>query len=369
MSMHVLINREALLAPLQAIAGMVERKQTMPVLSNVLMVAGETGLRITGTNMEVELVCEIAQVEIRQPGRITVPARKLADICRSLQDQATLDLRVENERFHLRCGKSHFTLMTLPAEQFPNIEDAPDDQSIVIRQGDFKKLLDASAFAMAQQDVRYYLNGMLLEIGDSHLRAVATDGHRLAMSTLAIDNKSPGNRQVIVPRKGILELSRLLVDAEQDVQICLNDSHIRSKIGAYTFTSKLIEGKFPDYNRVVPRGGDKVVIASRKELKAIFSRAAILSHENIRGVRLQISDNLLQVSANNTEHEQVEDSLTVTYYGESLQIGFNIGYLIDVLNIITSDEVKMTFSNANASALVESTESHDALYVVMPMRI
>ncbi|MCP5169468.1 MAG: DNA polymerase III subunit beta [Hahellaceae bacterium] len=367
--MHILINREALLAPLQAIAGMVERKQTMPVLSNVLMVASENGLTITGTNMEVELVCDINQVEILQTGSITVPARKLSDICRSLPDQTMLDVSIESDRFHLRSGKSHFTLATLPAEQFPNIEESSQDQSITVLQGDFKKLLDASSFAMAQQDVRYYLNGMLIEIGDNFIRSVATDGHRLAMSTLATNSAGQEKRQVIVPRKGVLELSRLLADPEQEIQIALSESHIRSKIGCYTFTSKLIEGKFPDYNRVIPRGGDKVVIANRKELKAVFARAAILSHENIRGVRLQISDNLLQVFANNTEQEQAEDSVGVTYYGESLQIGFNVGYLIDVLNNISSDEVKMTLSNANASALVESTESHDALYVVMPMRI
>ncbi len=368
--MKLIISREALLAPLQSIAGVVEKKQTMPVLSNILMVADQGELRLTGTNMEVELVCRIEQVDLQVPGQITVPARKLSDICRSLSDQAVLELSVEGDRLHVRSGKSHFTLSTLPAEHFPNIEESPQGVSLTLPQADFKKMLEATSFAMAQQDVRYYLNGMLLEMNATSIRSVATDGHRLAMSSIDVEGATfDGSRQVIVPRKGILELTRLLTDADGTIQISFSDSHVRSEVGSYTFTSKLIEGKFPDYNRVIPRGGDKIVIADRVELKNMFMRAGILSHENIRGVRLQLSDSQLQVFANNPEHEQAEDSLSVAYHGESLQIGFNVGYLIDVMGVISSEQVKITLSNPNASALIESTEESNSLYVVMPMRL
>jgi len=368
--MKLIISREALLAPLQSISGVVEKKQTMPVLSNILLVAEQGELTLTGTNMEVELVCRIDQVDIQVPGQITVPARKLSDICRSLSDSAMLDLSIEGDRLHVRAGKSHFTLSTLPADHFPNIEDSPQDINMTLPQVDFKKMLDATSFAMAQQDVRYYLNGMLLEMGATSIRAVATDGHRLAMSSIDIVGTTFENvRQVIVPRKGILELSRLLTDVDGTIQISFSDSHVRSEIGAYTFTSKLIEGKFPDYNRVIPRGGDKIIIADRLELRSMFMRAGILSHENIRGVRLQLSDNQLQVFANNPEHEQAEDSLSVAYHGESLEVGFNVGYLIDVMGVISSEQVKLTLSNPNASALIESTEESNSLYVVMPMRL
>lgn len=365
--MKLTINRETLLTPLQLISGVVERKQTMPVLANVLLAAESGLLQITGTNMEVELVCDIDQLDVASPGRITVPARKLSDICRSLPDQATIELSLEGDKLFLRSGKSQFTLSTLPADHFPNIEHQAQDLEVNIAQGDFKRMIDSTAFAMAQQDVRYYLNGMLLDIADGHVRAVSTDGHRLAMSSVGAEVAA--NRQVIVPRKGILELARLLSDSEETVTLYIGDSHLRTRVGSFSFTSKLIEGKFPDYNRVIPRGGDKIVIADRKLLKSTLSRAAILSHENIRGIRVQLSNNNLQVFANNPEHEQAEDSVPVTYMGEDLQIGFNVGYLIDVLNVISDEQVKITLSNPNASALVESAENDENLYVVMPMRL
>lgn len=367
--MKLIISKTDILTPLQVISGVVERKQTMPVLSNLLFEVEQGGVFVTGTNMEVELVCELEGVQVLSEGRVTIPARKLSDICRSLPDSAEIELSLEGDKVHLRSGKSQFSLSTLPADQFPNIEEDDHDISIAFKQNEFKSMIEATAFAMAQQDVRYYLNGMLLEIGSQYVRTVATDGHRLAMASMSTDMELPELKQVIVPRKGIIELARLLSDEDEEVEISIGQSHVFSKIGNYRFTSKLIDGKFPDYNRVIPQGGDKIVIADRHALKAVFSRASILSHENIRGIQLHLSNNQIQVFANNPEHEQAEDYLDVIYDGGDLQIGFNVSYLIDVMNAISDDSVKLTLSNSNSSALIESTDSSDRLYVVMPMRL
>lgn len=367
--MKLTITREEILSPLQIISGVVERKQTMPVLSNILIEAQPGRLTLTGTNMEVELVCTLDSADIQKAGRITVPARKLSDICRSLPVDAMVELSLEGEKMHLRSGKSHFTLATLPAEQFPNTEESNHDLALSFAQKDFKHMLDATSFAMAQQDVRYYLNGMLLEIGNQYVRMVATDGHRLAMSSLATDQAIESEKQVIVPRKGIIELGRLLSDSNEEITISISDNHIFSTIGNFKFTSKLIDGKFPDYNRVIPKGGDKVMVADRNALKSMLSRASILSHENIRGIQLHLSQNQLQVFANNPEHEQAEDCLEVGYSGEDLQIGFNVSYLIDAMNVLSSENVKITMLNANSSALIESLDDDGSLYVIMPMRL
>ncbi|HTN34447.1 MAG TPA: DNA polymerase III subunit beta [Marinobacter sp.] len=367
--MKLTISRESLLTPLQSIAGVVEKKQTMPVLSNVLLVAEGNTLTLTGTNIEVELVSRITPVHIDQPGQITVPARKLSDICRALGEQSEIEMTLTGDRLHLRCGASHFTLSTLPAEHFPNVEDEAESFRLELPQKELSRMFNATAFAMAQQDVRYYLNGLLLEVDNAHVRTVATDGHRLAMAHLELPTGCPEPKQVIVPRKGVLELARLLEDVETPVTLVIGDNHLRATVGMYTFTSKLIEGKFPDYNRVIPRGGDKVILADRITLKNTLQRAGILSHENIRGVRLNLTSNELQVFANNPDQEQAEDALAVDYQGESLQIGFNVGYLIDVMNALDDEQVKITLSNPNSSALIESQNDNRCLYVVMPMRL
>lgn len=363
------INRDDILGPLQIISGVVERKQTMPVLSNILVVAEQGVVSLTGTNMEVELVCRMEEANVTSEGRTTIPARKLSDICRSLPADVQVELSLEGDKAQLKAGKSRFTLATLPADQFPNTEDNPQDVEVRFSEGDFKKMLDATSFAMAQQDVRYYLNGMLLEIGNQYVKSVATDGHRLALSGVDTNQVLTEKLQVIVPRKGVQEFSRLLSDTDNEVAVFIGENHIQSEIGNYKFTSKLIDGKFPEYDRVIPQGGDKTVIADRESLKAMFTRASILSHENIRGIQLHLSSGQIQVYANNPEHEQAEDSLDVMYEGPELQIAFNVGYLIDVLNTVKTDSVKLTLSNASSSALIESGDEDGCLYVVMPMRL
>lgn len=367
--MHFTIQREALLKPLQLVAGVVERRQTLPVLSNVLLVVDGQQLSLTGTDLEVELVGRVTLEDAAEPGEITVPARKLMDICKSLPSDALIDIRTDEQKLVVKAGRSRFTLSTLPANDFPTVEEGPGSINFAVPQGKLRRLIERTSFAMAQQDVRYYLNGMLLEVSNGMLRAVATDGHRLAMCSLTGDIQQAERHQVIVPRKGILELARLLTEQDADVRIVLGQHHVRATTGDFTFTSKLVDGKFPDYERVLPRGGDKLVVGDRQALREAFSRTAILSNEKYRGIRLQLSAGLLKIQANNPEQEEAEEEIAVDYNGGSLEIGFNVSYLLDVLGVMGAEQVRLTLSDSNSSALVQEADNDDSAYVVMPMRL
>ncbi|KAB0546882.1 DNA polymerase III subunit beta [Pseudomonas argentinensis] len=367
--MHFTIQREALLKPLQLVAGVVERRQTLPVLSNVLLVVEGQQLSLTGTDLEVELVGRVALEDAAEPGEITVPARKLMDICKSLPADALIDIRVDEQKLLVKAGRSRFTLSTLPANDFPTVEEGPGSLTFSLVQSKLRRLIERTSFAMAQQDVRYYLNGMLLEVQTGILRAVATDGHRLAMCSMEAAIEQDGKHQVIVPRKGILELARLLTEQDGEVSIVLGQHHIRATTGEFTFTSKLVDGKFPDYERVLPRGGDKLVVADRQGLREAFSRTAILSNEKYRGIRLQLAAGLLKIQANNPEQEEAEEEIAVEYNGASLEIGFNVSYLLDVLGVMTTEQVRLILSDSNSSALVQEADNDDSAYVVMPMRL
>nr|WP_298136248.1 DNA polymerase III subunit beta [uncultured Pseudomonas sp.] len=367
--MHFTIQREALLKPLQLVAGVVERRQTLPVLSNVLLVVEGQQLSLTGTDLEVELVGRVDLEEPAEPGEITVPARKLMDICKSLPADVLIDIRIDEQKLLVKAGRSRFTLSTLPANDFPTVEEGPGSLTFSLVQSKLRRLIERTSFAMAQQDVRYYLNGMLLEVQTGLLRAVATDGHRLAMCSMDAAVEQVERHQVIVPRKGILELARLLTEQDGNVSIVLGQHHIRATTGEFTFTSKLVDGKFPDYERVLPRGGDKLVTADRQGLREAFSRTAILSNEKYRGIRLQLESGLLKIQANNPEQEEAEEEIAVDYSGSSLEIGFNVSYLLDVLGVMTTDQVRLILSDANSSALVQEAGNDDSAYVVMPMRL
>ncbi len=367
--MHFTIQREALLKPLQLVAGVVERRQTLPVLSNVLLVVEGQQLSLTGTDLEVELVGRVTLEEPAEAGEITVPARKLMDICKSLPSDALIDIRIDEQKLLVKAGRSRFTLSTLPANDFPTVEEGPGSFTLNLPQAKVRRLIERTSFAMAQQDVRYYLNGMLLEVSTGVLRAVATDGHRLAMCSMQAEIEHDGRHQVIVPRKGILELARLLTEQEAEVGIVLGQHHIRATTGEFTFTSKLVDGKFPDYERVLPRGGDKLVIGERQSLREAFSRTAILSNEKYRGIRLTLAAGLLKIQANNPEQEEAEEEVAVDYNGGNLEIGFNVSYLLDVLGVMTTDQVRLTLSDSNSSALVQEAGNDDSAYVVMPMRL
>ena len=363
------ISRETLIKPLQLVTGVVERRQTLPVLSNVLLVLDGNQLSMTGTDLEVELIGRVAVEEVGQGGEVTVPARKLMDICKSLTDSASLKFELDDNKLVIRSGRSRFSLSTLPPSDFPSVDESSEALAFSISQARLKEMLDSTSFAMAQQDVRYYLNGLLFEVSPNFLRVVATDGHRLAMDTENMNTPIDKALQVIVPRKGILELARLLADGDESVDITVGANHIRAKTSNFTFTSKLVDGKFPDYDRVLPKGGDKKIIADRNELRQSLSRTAILSNEKFRGIRLTLLNDEIKILANNPEQEEAEEIVPVEYTGDSLEIGFNVSYLVDVLTVLDSDTVQLIVSDPNSSALIQAEENSSALYVVMPMRL
>src|ERR1700761_6234272 len=283
--------REDLLGPLQSVIGVVERRQTMPVLANVLLSAKENRLNITGTDLEVELVAT-SMVSVQQGGDITVPGRKLLDIFRSLPEKTNVTLSSEGERVSIRAGRSRFTLSSLPAAEFPVVDEINAQQTLTVAQGEFRRLIDKTHFSMAQQDVRYYLNGLLLETEGQSLRAVATDGHRLALCEMTLEGKSKTTQQVIVPRKGVLELQRTL-GTEGTIELAIGTNHIRAQIGAIRFTSKLIDGRFPEYGRVIPANPARKVEADRESLRQALQRTAILSNGKNRGIRLTAKSEML----------------------------------------------------------------------------
>lgn len=366
--MKFVISREALLRPLQLVAGVVEKRQTLPVLSNVLLEVRGQQLSLTGTDLEVELIARVELDEIGEEGEVTVPGKKLMDICRSLPDGSQLEFSLEEQKALIRSGRSRFTLSSLPASEFPNVEQTEEGLDFAVSQEILKRAIDRSSFAMAQQDVRYYLNGMLFEVGEESLRTVATDGHRLATCCVSISGPQE-QRQIILPRKGVLELVKLLSDPEISIALSISNNHLRAKTESYTFTSKLVDGKFPDYNRVIPKNGSNTLVANRSELRQVFSRTAILSNEKYRGVRLVFGPDSLQVLANNPEQEEAEETLVVEYQGMAMEIGFNVSYLQDVMSVLNTEDVKITLTDANSSALIEEPENGDSLYVVMPMRL
>jgi DNA polymerase-3 subunit beta len=372
--MKFAISREQFLKPLQLVVSVVERRQTLPVLSNVLISLDNNILSLTGTDLEVEIVGKVSLAEGSDfdAGEITVPARKLMDICKSLPDKSEIRFSEDDSgRMTITSGRSRFTLSTLPASEFPNVEETAGGVEFEIPGEDLKRLIDNTAFAMAHQDVRYYLNGMLWEASNGLLRAVATDGHRLAMSTKAMPFSVPDKIQAIIPRKGVMELSRILGD--DDVVVIIGSNHVRIKSNDFLFTSKLVDGAYPDYERVLPKEGTKIVTGGREDLRQGFTRAAILSNEKYRGVRLLIQDDVLKITANNPEQEEAEEELGIDYVGDgSLEIGFNVNYLIDVLNVLKGENVKMNFIDSNSSALLENAESsgsEESVYVIMPMRL
>ncbi|MCG6200742.1 DNA polymerase III subunit beta [Psychromonas antarctica] len=367
--MQFSISREAFLRPLQLVVSSVAGgRPALPIMGNILIEVKDNLLSLTGTDLEVELITQINLVQPSQDGQITVPARKLLDICRGLSEPCEITFQVKDDRVTVRSGRSRYLLSSLPAADFPNIESWQSLLEFTVAQAEFKKLIEFTQFAMASQDVRYYLNGMYFEASGQTLRSVATDGHRLASCSISLTG-SIDEQSVIVPRKGVIELVKLLDNDQANVTIQIGQNNLRAIIDGFIFTTKLVDGRFPDYRRVIPRNGDKELLSNREALKQAFSRAAILSNEKFRGVRLTLSENLLQITANNPEREEAEEYLDVDYQSADLEIGFNVSYVLDVLNTLKSEQVKITFSSSDHSALIESVDSDDSLYVLMPMRL
>lgn len=366
--MKFTIERSHLIKPLQQVSGALGGRPTLPILGNLLLKVEENVLSMTATDLEVELVSKVTLEGDFEAGSITVPSRKFLDISRGLPDDAIITFVLEGDRVQVRSGRSRFSLATLPANDFPNIEDWQSEVEVSLSQADLRTLIDKTQFSMANQDVRYYLNGMLFEIDGTTLRSVATDGHRMAVSQTQL-GADFAQKQIIVPRKGVQELVKLMDAPEQPVVLQIGSSNVRAEVNNFTFTSKLVDGRFPDYRRVLPQSTNKTLIASCDELRQAFSRAAILSNEKFRGVRVNLADTEMRITANNPEQEEAEEMLDVTFEGDAIEIGFNVSYVLDVLNTLRCENVRVSMSDANASALIENADDDSAMYVVMPIRL
>jgi DNA polymerase-3 subunit beta len=364
--MRFSLQREALLKPLAQVVNVVERRQTLPVLANLLVQVKDGQLSLTGTDLEVEMVSRSA-VDDAHDGEVTIPARKLFDIVRALPDGSKVSISQSGDKIAVQAGRSRFSLASLPANDFPSIDEVEATDRVTVPEAALKELIERTAFAMAQQDVRYYLNGLLFDLRDSALRCVATDGHRLALCEAALEGA--GKRQIILPRKGVQELQRLLEGGDRALELELGRSHLRVKRDDVTFTSKLIDGKFPDYEAVIPIGADREVRVDREVLRAALQRAAILSNEKYRGVRVEVSPGQLRISAHNPEQEEAQEEIEADTKVDDLAIGFNVNYLLDALSALRDEQVVLQLRDANSSALVREAGNQRSRHVVMPLRL
>ncbi|MBK8062722.1 MAG: DNA polymerase III subunit beta [Betaproteobacteria bacterium] len=360
--------RDELLAPLSAVSGIIERRHTLPILSNVLIERTGDALSFLATDIEIQITSRASLSDSGETRAITVGARKLVDILRALPD-GEVTLTLQDKRLQVKSGKSRFTLQTLPAEDFPRLARPSGDISrFALSQKSLRKLLALVQYSMAQQDIRYYLNGLLLIVEEKQLKLVATDGHRLAYCSMQLEADLP-RQEVIVPRKTVLELSKLLSDSEEPVNIEISATQAAFSFGNVDLISKLVDGKFPDYTRVIPKDHPNHMIVDREALRQSLSRAAILSNEKFRGVRWVLTENSLKIVSSNAEQEEAQEELEVKYSGAALDIGFNVTYLLDVLNNVAGGEIEASFGDSASSALIHFPAEKDFKYVVMPMRI
>ena len=366
--MRFTLQREAFLKPLAQVVNVVERRQTLPVLANFLVQVQGGQLSLTGTDLEVELVARAA-VDDAQDGETTIPARKLFEIVRALPDGSRVTVSQSGDQVTVQAGRSRFTLATLPANDFPSVDEVEATERIGVPEAGLKELIERTAFAMAQQDVRYYLNGLLFDLRDQTLRCVATDGHRLALCEAPLEQTVAAKRQIIVPRKGVTELQRLLEGGDRALELELGRSHVRVKRDDVTFTSKLIDGRFPDYEAVIPIGAEKEVKLDREVLRAALQRAAILSNEKYRGVRVEVSPGQLKISSHNPEQEEAQEEIEAETRVDNLAIGFNVNYLMDALGALRDEHVVIALRDANSSALVREASNARCRHVVMPLRL
>ena len=362
------IQREALLQPISQVVGVVERRQTLPVLANFLIAAKGNRLSITGTDMEVELLTTV-ETDIAAEGEITVPARKLVDIVRMLPEGVDITAVLEGDKLTVSSGRGRYTLATLPATEFPATDQVETLDTFKIQEVSLKTLLDKTAFAMANQDVRYYLNGLLFDFHDGSLSTVATDGHRLAVCDLGADLGLTEDRQLIVPRKGVIEMTRMLSETDDLVELAIGKNHIRLVKGSTVFTSKLIDGRFPEYQAVIPKGTDRHIRLDRRSFTQALQRAAILSNEKYRGVRLEATGTSLKIIAHNPQHEEAVEEVEAALNFDQIAIGFNVTYLLEALTAIEADNVVMELKDANSSCLITADPGSSDRHVVMPLKL
>ncbi|HSF47391.1 MAG TPA: DNA polymerase III subunit beta [Burkholderiales bacterium] len=369
MKLIVEAHRDELLKPLQAVAGIVERRQTLPILSNVLIERRGAALFLTATDLEIQIRASFDCGGDTGDSQFTVSARKLVDILRALAEATPIRMNITDSRLHLQAGSSRFVLHTLSAEEFPRLPElAPDAPTLRVAQGVLKRLLGKVQFAMAQQDVRYYLNGLLIVVEGSSLLAVATDGHRLALAKSEVEG-GHARQEVILPRKTVLELMRLLEDGEQPLEFRFGGNQVAFSAGGRLILSKLVDGKFPDYQRVIPKEQPKRFPLARALIQQALQRVGVLANDKLRGVRWIITPDNLRIVCNNAEQEEAQEELAIAYQGDPLDIGFNISYLLDVFSNVPASEFTCEFGDASSSALITLPQDPDFRYVVMPMRI
>jgi len=367
--MRFSLQRESLLKPLAQVVNVVERRQTLPVLANLLTKIEHNQLSLTGTDLEVEMVARSSLIDA-QNGETTIPARKLFDIVRALPDGSTVTLQLSGDKVTIQAGRSRFSLASLPAQDFPQIDEEDSTERVEVPESTLKELIERTAFAMAQQDVRYFLNGLLFDLSDTGLRCVATDGHRLAVCEAPLDlPEMQQKRQLIVPRKGVQELQRLLEGGNRMLTLELGRTHLRVKRDDVSFTSKLIDGKFPDYTAVIPIGANQEIRVDRDTLRAALQRAAILSNEKYHGVRIEISPGQLRIQSHNPEQEEALEEIEADTRVDGLSVGFNVNYLLDALNALRGEQALLQLRDANSSALLRELDNEHSRHVVMPLRL
>ncbi|MFQ3245777.1 MAG: DNA polymerase-3 subunit beta [Arenicella sp.] len=368
--MNINIKKETLEKPLSQIIGVVEKRQTLPILGNVYLELKQSTLTLVGSDLETEITTKVENIE-GSDGKTTVSARKLYDICRSLPNESQLSLIIEQDnKMIVKAGKSRFTLQTLAADNYPRLEETHWQHDFNLSQKQLNSLLTKTSFSMAQQDVRYFLNGLLIEIHNDHILSVATDGHRLAKTQVMVESLGIDLVQSIIPRKAVIEIGKFLDAGSEDaVSVKLNSSHISIESGNFMFISKLIDGRFPDYEKVIPANLDKHIVINRENLIKILSRAAILSNEKFRGVSLSVDNNVLEVRSHNPDQEHAKDEMEVTYSGAAIEIGFNVNYLLEALKACDSENIDLGLLDPNTSCTFHAEESADTLYLIMPMRL
>jgi len=361
--------RDTLLRPLQIVSGIVERRHTLPILANILIRKDGEKVSFLSTDIEVQITTHADVGSGSEAAATTVAARKLLDILRALPDSGEVTVTLANKRLTVQSGKSRFALQTLAAEEFPTVAQAEHyNAQVTLPQKTLKHLFNMVHFSMAQQDIRYYLNGLLLVVEGKNVIAVATDGHRLAFCQVATEQEFP-RQEVIIPRKTIIELQRLLDESDEPVQLEIANNQVKLTFADIELISKLVEGKFPDYTRVVPKGYKNNFTIGREQLLRSLQRAAIMTSDKFKGVRWVIAPGSLKISSTNADQEEAVEELEIDYGGDSVDIGFNVTYLLDVLNNLKGDYVNIALGDANSSALVTIPDNADFKYVVMPMRI
>ena len=368
-AMKFTASRENLLPALQTIIAVIERKQTLPILSNILLKMTNDQLVLTGTDLEIQLVTRTTVDPMDEGGEITTPARKLMDICRLLPEQSQLSIALKDERLHLRSGRSRFTLSTLPAGSYPELSSKEHDAEFRIDEVKLKKLLGKTHFCMALQDVRRFLNGLLFEIENDRLQAVASDGHRMAMYSESLSDVLGVGKRVTVPRKSITELYRLLTDSERPITVQIASNSLCVRGGDILFSTKLLDGKYPDYKGSIPTSVTKVIGIEQQAFREALSRAAILSNETVKGIRLDIAPGLMKISAHNPEQEAAEEEVEIHYDGEPFFVGFNVTYMLDAVSNIDSDEVSLSFTESNKCCVVEDPMDDNLKFIVMPVHL